>query len=133
MDLGFFRPLLCWESPEGLMLVDGEARRELLEAEVHADWLVPCVVTDLTEDEAKLALTVCDPLSALAEVNANALEALLRDVGGSEDQALDALLSKLAVDHGIDPPDFDPVPFGQQGSLDERKQHECPECGHKFK
>ena len=129
-DLGFFKLLLTWEQLNGrLMLIDGEARKNLLSAEVHEDWLVPCVVTDLNEAEAKLALAVCDPLSAL---NANTLEGLLNDIGGAETDALDGLLDQLAHQHGIVPPDFSPVSFDEQGKLNERKKHECPKCGERF-
>jgi DNA modification methylase len=67
--------------PDGsLMLVDGHLR-----AETTPDQEVPVLVLDINEAEADKLLLSLDPLAALAETNAVALDALLRDVDtGSE-------------------------------------------------
>ena len=67
----------------------------------------------------------------MASANAVNLDALLRAVEFS-DAALQALVSQLAEDSGVIPPDFQPGSIDDQGKLDEKAKTTCPECGHKF-
>ena len=80
-EVGYADALLARELPDGsLMLVDGHLR-----AETTPDQEVPVLVLDISEAEADKLLLSLDPLAALAETNAVALDALLRDVDtGSE-------------------------------------------------
>jgi ParB-like chromosome segregation protein Spo0J len=110
-------------------LVDGHLRVAL--AEQHAEPSVPAVWVDLDEAEETLILATLDPLSALAETNADALAALLAETS-TDDDALAGLLANLARDAGITPPDFEPVGIDEQGRLDEKAKVVCPECGHAF-
>jgi DNA modification methylase len=80
-EVGYADALLARELPDGsLMLVDGHLR-----AETTPDQEVPVLVLDINEAEADKLLLSLDPLAALAETNAQALDALLREVDtGSE-------------------------------------------------
>jgi hypothetical protein len=62
---------------------------------------VPHIQVDLSEDEEKLALAVFDPITYMAETDAETLDALLREVNTGE-EALQALLRELATDAGLD-------------------------------
>jgi hypothetical protein len=80
-EVGYADALLARELPDGsLMLVDGHLR-----AETTPDQDVPVLILDINEAEADKLLLSLDPLAALAETNAHALDALLREVDtGSE-------------------------------------------------
>jgi DNA modification methylase len=80
-EVGCADALLARELPDGsLMLVDGHLR-----AETTPDQEVPVLILDINEAEADKLLLSLDPLAALAETNAHALDALLREVDtGSE-------------------------------------------------
>jgi site-specific DNA-methyltransferase (adenine-specific) len=80
-EVGYADALLARELPDGsLMLVDGHLR-----AETTPEQEVPVLVLDINEAEADKLLLSLDPLAALAETNATALDALLREVDtGSE-------------------------------------------------
>ena len=80
-EIGYADALLARELDDGsLMLVDGHLR-----AETTPEQEVPVLVLDISEAEADKLLLSLDPLAALAETNAVALDALLREVDtGSE-------------------------------------------------
>jgi DNA modification methylase len=96
-EIGYADALLVRELPGGdLEIVDGHLR-----AETTPDEIVPVLVLDLDEDEAKKLLTVLDPLAAMAEANKDALAQLLLEVD-TEAAAVRDLLDGLAAEHGID-------------------------------
>lgn len=72
-----------------LTLWDGHLRQNL---DSDQEWWV--AITDLTEQEAALMLVAFDPIAALAEQDAERLDALLRDVQ-TGDEALQELLYEL--------------------------------------
>lgn len=80
-ELGFFIPLNTRELPSGeLELIDGHGRLELIDARIGPKTLIPCVVTDLNEAEAKKANALADPLAHLAGTDGAKLDALLAEV-----------------------------------------------------
>jgi hypothetical protein len=88
-------------------------------------------VVDLDDAEAAKFLATFDPLSTMAEVDTEKLDAILRDVDtGCEE--LQEMLAALAEDAGIIPPNFDPSTEANQSNLDEKEPITCPECGHEF-
>ena len=99
-ELGIIDPLKTYVLPDGrLRLWDGHIRQDILE-KIGPDTLIPVVVTDLTEDEARKANLVFDPLADLATADTAKLDALLREVEtGSE--ALQEMLTELAKDAGL--------------------------------
>lgn len=100
-ELGFFKPLDVWEPEPGrYMLIDGQARRDLIGKEVDPAWLVPISVTDLSEAEAKLALAISDPIAAMAETDKKQLDSLLREIE-TNDEALSQMVTDMAEAAGI--------------------------------
>jgi hypothetical protein len=95
-EVGWASALVARELPDGsLMLIDGHLR-----ADTAADEEVPVVVVDVTEQEAEKLLLSLDPLAALADSNAQALDSLIRDAQTGE-SALAKLWESLARDNGL--------------------------------
>jgi DNA modification methylase len=95
-EIGYADALLARELPDGrLQLIDGHLR-----AETTPDLEVPVLVLDLTEAEADKLLLSLDPLAAMAEANAEALDALLRDVETDSDGLLE-MYASLAEEAGL--------------------------------
>ncbi len=61
---------------------------------------VPYVEVELSEDEEKLALAIFDPITYMAETDAQVLDTLLREVNTGE-AALQELLAGMAEDAGL--------------------------------
>jgi DNA modification methylase len=80
-EIGYADALLAREQADGsLVLVDGHLR-----AETTPEEEVPVLILDINEAESDKLLLSLDPLAALAETNATALDSLLREVDtGSE-------------------------------------------------
>ena len=80
-EIGYADALLAREQADGsLVLVDGHLR-----AETTPEEEVPVLILDIDEAESDKLLLSLDPLAALAETNATALDSLLREVDtGSE-------------------------------------------------
>lgn len=132
-ELGFYGYPDVYETDTGsIRLIDGQLRKEHLLSKYGPDATIEVNVTDFDENEAKKALATHDPLSAMAETDRIILDSLLRDVE-TGDAAVSAMLAKLAEDAGLyETPDFEPVGIDEQGKLDEKAKHTCPECGHEF-
>lgn len=114
-SVGVIDELLAYRDPEhGLTLVDGEARWS-----EGGSW--PVAVLDLTPDEARLALAMLDQIGAQAEIDPDALIALLdslpaqaRQTAGAawSDDELAALLedARALPEPGGGGDEFDPTP-----------------------
>lgn len=61
---------------------------------------VPFLQVELTEDEERLALAILDPLTNMANTDAELLDSLLRDVQTSDEHLMD-MLSELAEESGL--------------------------------
>ncbi|NDD54726.1 hypothetical protein EBZ39_12820 [bacterium] len=125
-EVGYADALIAYETPEGLKLIDGHLR-----ASATPETIVPVLVLDVDEDEANKLLASLDPMAAMAEADAVALDGLLRDVQTGS-QALADMMAKLAEEAGITPPNFEPASINDQSRLDEKAKITCPECGHEF-
>lgn len=126
-EVGYADALLARELPDGTLgLIDGHLR-----AETTPDSMVPVLVLDVSESEARKLLAVLDPMAAMAESNATQLDGLLREIE-TGNEALSQMLAALAADAGIVPPDFEPQDESEQGLLDEKAKTICPSCGHEF-
>lgn len=122
-EIGNARSWLAYETPQGLMLIDGPARKEI---DPHGDVWVE--ILDVTEAEANQLLLTMDPLSALAETDSKLLEELLKATPTTGD--LEAWLKENATEAGLLPPDF--APTGPPNPLDTKPPVTCPECHHVF-
>jgi len=124
-EVGIAAPLTAYYSEEAngaLTLIDGHLRLSTGSA-----W--PTDILDVSDAEARLLLAALDPLAALAEVDAAALDALLRDVQ-TEDAAVLELLTALAAQAGLIPsPVEPPSDFAEYDEEIETAYH-CPKCGY---
>lgn len=95
-EVGFAGAVLARELDDGtLMLIDGHMR-----AEATNDQEIPVLILDVDEAESDKLLATFDPIAAMAESDAHALDALLRNVDtGSE--ALQKMLAELAESAGL--------------------------------
>ena len=95
-EIGYAGALIAYETPKGLKLIDGHLR-----ASTTPDTEVPVLVLDVDEVEAAKLLASLDPLAAMAEADAGALDSLLRDVQTGS-QALADMLTNLAEEAGCE-------------------------------
>lgn len=96
-EIGFAGACIARELDDGtLELIDGQLRADELSAEK-----VPVLVTDLTEDEAKVVVATYDPLGQLADDDNEAFKELLESIESDSD-GINALLQDLAADKSID-------------------------------
>lgn len=125
-EIGISAAAIAVERPEGLVLIDGHLRSEIV-----GDETIPVLIVDLNDDEADKLLTTFDSVSSLATADPEKLEQLLGEISTRSD-AVQAMLDKMASDNGITAPDFSPVDNGTQGLLDQKKSVTCPHCGEVF-
>jgi len=96
-EVGYADALLARELPDGsLGLLDGHCRRDL-----DPEQVVPVLVLDLDEAEGRKLMLTLDPLAAMAGANAEALDALLREVD-TGDAAVRAMLDDMAAKAELD-------------------------------
>ena len=127
-EVGYAGAALARELPDGtLELIDGHAR-----AEVSGNAVVPVLVLDVDEAEARKILATYDPIGAMAGSDAAKLDALLRDVQ-TGNEALAGMLEGLAEKAGVIPGEDAQSPE-DFNAFDEsiETEHECPKCGYKW-
>lgn len=94
--VGFAGSLLAFTLPNGdIMLIDGHLR-----ADQHPDEMLPVVMTDLTEDEARELLATHDPLSAMATINKAKVKALhekFNRIKGARQKLLKSIRERAGV------------------------------------
>lgn len=119
-QVGIAAPVIAYETPEGLTLIDGHERMTVGVA-------FPCVVLDVDEQEADTLLATFDPIGAMAETNHEKLETLLRSTT-LESPALIAMVNDMQPTIASLPV----VEFKEYGEeiVDTVEYHECPSCGH---
>ena len=89
-EIGYADSLIARELPDGsLMLIDGHLRAETTPGE-----MVPVQIVDLTEAEADKLLLSLDPLAAMAESNAAAMQQLCDDAE-TNNAALQAMWDEM--------------------------------------
>ena len=89
-EIGYADALIAYETPEGLMLIDGHLR-----AETTPDIEVPVLVTDLNEQEANLVLATLDPLAAMAVADLDLYDSL-RQATAVQNDSLGAVLEAIS-------------------------------------
>ncbi len=80
-------------------LIDGHARKKIAEGN---DEPVPVLIGSWTEEQERLILLTLDPIGAMAQADAKALEGLLETVEGST-AAISDLLQSIAEDYAVLP------------------------------
>ena len=89
---------------------------------------VPYLQVELSEAEERLALAIFDPITSMAETDAQILDDLLREVNTGE-AALQAVLADLAADANVIPPEFKEY---DETVADDVEMIECPHCHRTF-
>ncbi len=90
-EIGFAGALLVRELDDGsLQLIDGHLRAEIL-----PDSLVPVLILDVDEVEARKLLALVDPIAGMAQPQMGPLRELLAGVD-SQNEAINRLLAHLA-------------------------------------
>jgi hypothetical protein len=74
-------------------VIDGHLRVQL--ALRRNETAIPVLFVELTEEEEKRILATFDPLGAMAGADAVQLQALLKEVGATQSEAVDSLLNSL--------------------------------------
>jgi ParB-like chromosome segregation protein Spo0J len=125
-EVGYADAVLVREVPKGYEIVDGHLRTSLDE-----DQMVPVLVVDLDEHEAKQVLATHDPIGALAETNAEQLSSLLAGLTFDEaaiNEMLDAIIKQADRTPGQSdgPTDF------PQFDDDIETQYRCPSCQYEW-
>lgn len=96
-QVGIAGALLAYRDSEGrLTLIDGHLRKD------SAPQTWPVLVLDVTDDEAALLLATHDPIAAMAQADAAALDSLLRNVS-TDSAAVQSMLAELAEGAGLYP------------------------------
>ena len=144
-EIGLSDAVIARETPDGLQLIDGHLRQEVL-----GNALVPVLIVDLTEEEADKLLVTLDPLAAMATTDTDRLLSLLEQAEFNN-PALNDMLEALANGERHPMPDWSQYEPPDQGDIEgrvdalenrfteERKDLDdrmlelvCPECGNEF-
>lgn len=93
-EIGWADAVLVRETKKGLQIIDGHLR-----ADIAPDEKIPCLVLDVTAKEAEKLLATFDPITAMADVDFDALRKLADGIEFDE-SALDEMMEKLLSDGG---------------------------------
>ena len=99
-DIGFADAVIARETDDGLELIDGHLRQEVM-----GDQVVPVLIVDVTEEEADKMLLTYDPLAMMAHADQDQLLHLLRDTQ-FESQAVNDMLEAVANGERLPMPDL---------------------------
>ena len=116
-EIGFADAVIARETPDGLELIDGHLRQEVM-----GDQEIPVLVVDVTEEEADKMLLTLDPLAAMAGRDNDALAELLAGLNLQEQAVLD-MLSDLGMTPPVNPEDeWEGMPEFQQDGQESWKR-----------
>ena len=96
-EIGIAGALIARETDEGLELIDGHLRTEMMDSDT--EW--PVLVLDVNKEEADTLLATIDPIAAMANRNNENLADLLAGIE-TETEELSALLDNLRGELPID-------------------------------
>ena len=99
-DIGFADAVIARETDDGLELIDGHLRQEVM-----GDQSIPVLIVDVTEEEADKMLLTLDPLAMMAHADTDQLLHLLRDTQ-FESQAVFDMLEALVNGERLPMPDL---------------------------
>jgi DNA modification methylase len=117
-ELGIYAPLLGRRLANGTIeLIDGHLRRAIF-SKLGPGTMIPVILCDLDEAEAKKANLLHDPLAGMAVASAPLLESLLNEVK-TDSPELQALFKQMAEDAGLNKQ--------TAGSIDQDEVPEVPE------
>ncbi|MEZ5945230.1 MAG: ParB N-terminal domain-containing protein [Planctomycetaceae bacterium] len=121
-EIGWTTGLIVRETKAGYQILDGHLRQQMTTGKV------PCLVVDLTDDEADLLLASHDAVTGMAEVNQNKLDDLLATLSAKNPDVQEMLEqlatnTSMALDEGKE---FD------ESCADDVATVTCPSCGEVF-
>jgi|TARA_R110002020_G_scaffold21850_7_gene74063 hypothetical protein len=90
-EIGFADAVIARETDDGLELIDGHLRQEVM-----GNQEIPVLIVDVTEEEADKMLATFDPISAMARTDKDALNKLLSNIETSNEK-ISGLLSTLDI------------------------------------
>ena len=91
-EIGLVSACVVFEPADGgYMLIDGHLRQEELAKDPTQ--LIPCLVLDVNDDEAKAILTVLDPIGAMSGIDTAKLKKLVADLDDDMQQFHDTIVS----------------------------------------
>ena len=90
-EIGFADAVIARETDDGLELIDGHLRQEVM-----GDQEIPVLIVDVTEEEADKMLATFDPLSAMAKSDKDALSILLSGIE-TNNEKISGLLATLDI------------------------------------
>ena len=90
-EIGFADAVIARETDDGLELIDGHLRQEVM-----GEQEIPVLIVDVTEEEADKMLATFDPLTAMAKSDKNALTSLLSNIE-TNNEKISGLLSTLDI------------------------------------
>jgi len=99
-DIGFADAVIARETDDGLELIDGHLRQEVM-----GDQSIPVLIVDVTEEEADKMLLTLDPLAMMAHADTDQLLHLLRDTQ-FESKAVNDMLEAVANGERLPMPDL---------------------------
>ena len=118
-DIGFADAVIARETDDGLELIDGHLRQEVM-----GDQVVPVLIVDVTEEEADKMLLTYDPLAMMAHADQDQLLNLLHDTQFAS-KAVNDMLEAVANGERLPMPDLtEPVedPGPQKDRADELRE-----------
>ena len=97
---GFVAPVLARRDSEGIILLDGHARVEI----VDPDWGVPTLILneDVDDDQAKVILLAFDHITGMAKIDTEKLASLIKETKDLiHNPQLQAMVEQMRSQHGI--------------------------------
>jgi len=141
-DVGFADAMSARETEDGLELIDGHLRQEVM-----GDQEVPVLIVDVTEEEADKMLLTLDPLAAMAHTDERQLLALL-DETTFNTRSIEDMLEALVNTERELMPDWSHMGTASQNEIDDRTEElqnrfsneqrpemidlVCPSCATEF-
>jgi len=108
-EIGIANAVIARDTPDGLQLIDGHLRRDVV-----GDEEVPVLVVDLDEHEAEKLLATLDPLAGMVTADMTVLTELLGSVE-FQTQAVNDMLGTLVA--MPDPAEYPDLPTGEKGPI----------------
>ena len=102
-EVGIVDAVIARESGDGLELVDGHLRAEVLDGET-----VPVLVVDLDAAEAESVLASLDPIAAMARTDSEALGRLLERMGDEPPPVWGETAAAVLSPASVVPPPIEP-------------------------
>jgi len=127
-ERGFIAPIFVWDDSGDYRLLDGHQRLKTLLWMRENGWDIPMIPVDVieadNEQDAKKKLLAIT--SQYGEFDIDGFIEFTSDIEIDDTIRLTDGIFEVAQ------PDFEPVGEDEQGKLDEKQKHICPECGCEF-